>query len=285
MLTEEHKNNIRIGLKKAYKEGRRPTGNTKPNSGSFKKGRVSEKKGKTDVYSDDTLEKMSKAKLGYTRTEDSKIRQKATIKKKQDAGEYVQPSGMLGKKQSPEFCELISKLHTGKVIPDSVRDKISTTLKDKYAIGEIENKAYNSNRYKKGFCVDLGHYTRSSWEADVGRYLKMMEVRYEYEPVTFKLVLEDGTNTSYRPDFYLTDYDLYIEVKGWIKNKHSLDNSKDEKVEAFRMQYPDKQILFLNREKYYEIFNPKKHNIFTVDFNTFLEKHFNNEKLILQKGI
>lgn len=51
---------------------------------------------------------------------------------------------------------------------------------------------------------------RSSWEVRVADYLTENGKEWLYEPYTFKL----SDTVSYRPDFYIPEDDLYIEVKG-----------------------------------------------------------------------
>jgi len=56
-----------------------------------------------------------------------------------------------------------------------------------------------------GFRRDLDHYTRSTLEANFARVLLAAGVRYDYEPKCFKLILEDGRETYYTPDFFLRE--------------------------------------------------------------------------------
>lgn len=63
---------------------------------------------------------------------------------------------------------------------------------------------------KAGFRDDIGHFVRSSWEADFARLWKYLKVPYEYEKHRFDLD-EFG---KYKPDFYLPELDRYYEVKG-----------------------------------------------------------------------
>lgn len=80
---------------------------------------------------------------------------------------------------------------------------------------------------KSGIRADLGIYVRSSWEANVARYLKWLKANgsikdWEYEPDTFWFEgIKRGTR-SYTPDFKITENDgaiVYWEVKGWMDQK------------------------------------------------------------------
>lgn len=81
-------------------------------------------------------------------------------------------------------------------------------------------------------------------EAEIARLLDFYGVRWEYEPRSFPLEwAEDGRMTqSFTPDFYLPDYDLFLEV---TTIKPSLANRKNRKIRLLRELYPDVQIKLL----------------------------------------
>jgi len=58
---------------------------------------------------------------------------------------------------------------------------------------------------------DIGHFVRSTWEANIARLLLMQGVEYIYEPKVF--FIEGGR--QYRPDFYIPSQNLYLEIKGY----------------------------------------------------------------------
>ncbi len=85
-------------------------------------------------------------------------------------------------------------------------------------------------------------------EAQVAEILDYYGVRWEYEPTTF--VLEESDDGSVRecftPDFYLPDYDLYLEL---TTQKPSLAGRKNQKLRKLREQRPDVNIkLFRVRD-------------------------------------
>lgn len=94
-------------------------------------------------------------------------------------------------------------------------------------IGEAQKGEKNSNygqhppkgtgRGKGSYCLK-GHWVRSTWERAVTDFLFKNNVEYEYESKRFLI----GSKRSYRPDFYLPQYDLYIEVKGYMCSKSKL---------------------------------------------------------------
>lgn len=67
---------------------------------------------------------------------------------------------------------------------------------------------------------------RSSWEANFAKWLNLSEIKWEYEPKSFDL-----GNTTYTPDFYLPEFNCYIEIKGyWYKKQR-------QKFHKFKQKY------------------------------------------------
>lgn len=107
----------------------------------------------------------------------------------------------------------------------------------------------NSYRYNKLPSPNAGHgkgmhieqpngkiiYTRSTYETRVANIFTYINVNWEHEPIGFPL---NGLSL-YHPDFYLPEYDLWIEVKGiW----HDVPLIK---ATQFILQYPDKKFRIL----------------------------------------
>jgi hypoxanthine phosphoribosyltransferase len=83
-------------------------------------------------------------------------------------------------------------------------------------------------------------------EEEVTRLLDFYRIRWEYEPTTFVLKTDETgqVEAAFRPDFYLPDFDLYIEL---TTKKPHLMNRKLRQMEAVRAQYPDVHIELLDR--------------------------------------
>ncbi len=99
---------------------------------------------------------------------------------------------------------------------------------------------------KGGFREDLGHYVRSSWEADFARILKFYNLEYKYEPKTFELTRSNGKIIHYTPDFYVRSKNTFYEIKGWF---HDLDK---EKIKLFKGQYPQYNFVLISATKFAE---------------------------------
>ena len=96
-----------------------------------------------------------------------------------------------------------------------------------------------------GYREDIGHYVRSSWEANIGRVLKELGCEYQFEPDTFPLRKTDELIIHYIPDFKVGDW--YIEVKGWWNEKALLTKK------LMAEQYPEIQIFYLGEDEYNQI--------------------------------
>lgn len=86
-------------------------------------------------------------------------------------------------------------------------------------------------------------------EEEFAGLLEFYRIRWQYEPRTFVLREADGgqVEMGFSPDFYLPDFDLYIEV---TTRKPHLMNKKLRKVEALRVQYPQIHIEMLDRSDF-----------------------------------
>lgn len=63
---------------------------------------------------------------------------------------------------------------------------------------------------------------RSNWEIELAEIMTELGIKYEYEPERFYF---RGEGESYLPDFYLPEYNVWVEVKGYM-DKRSLRRVK-----------------------------------------------------------
>lgn len=78
--------------------------------------------------------------------------------------------------------------------------------------------------------------------------LDFYQIRWEYEPVTFPIEWdgEGRVIASFAPDFYLPDFDLYIEL---TTMSQKLVTKKNRKVRRLKELYPDVNIkIFYQRD-------------------------------------
>jgi hypoxanthine phosphoribosyltransferase len=86
-------------------------------------------------------------------------------------------------------------------------------------------------------------------EVEFARLLDFYGIEWRYEPDTFPLQWgEDGRVTQqFSPDFYLPEYELYIEL---TVMKQSLVRRKNRKLRRLRELHPDIQIKLLYRRDF-----------------------------------
>ena len=104
------------------------------------------------------------------------------------------------------------------------------------AFGKHYNKVYSKRCYYKDICF------RSTYEMKYALYLDKNDVKWTFENVKFEIFDSRGEKLTYSPDFYLTDSNEYIEIKGYWYPKNL------EKFNLFKEQYPNIKITVLMLE-------------------------------------
>jgi len=141
-----------------------------------------------------------------------------------------------GMNHTREECKKISKRMMGSKNP-----MFGKLGKKSHRFGK--KAARGAGRGKTGFREDLNHYVRSTWEANIARVFNVLKIKYEYEPEAFPVMI-NGEQRTYRPDFKLTDENIYIEVKGYM------DKYSKQKINAFRNQYPQNKLGVIELNEY-----------------------------------
>jgi hypothetical protein len=79
-------------------------------------------------------------------------------------------------------------------------------------------------------------------EEAFARLLDYYRIRWEYEPHTFVLRTDDDGNPKecFTPDFYLPDYDLYVEL---TVRRANLNRRKRRKIALLRALRPDINLM------------------------------------------
>lgn len=92
------------------------------------------------------------------------------------------------------------------------------------------------------------HFAHVS-EANFARFLDFYRIEWRYEPVCFPLVRDaDGrVLRSFTPDFYLPQFELYVEL---TTMKQSLVTPKNRKIRQMRQLYPDVKLKVLYGRDY-----------------------------------
>lgn len=149
-----------------------------------------------------------------------------------------------GIKHSKEWNEAISR----------GQNNMKPELKKKRTLAIIRCNRDYGTRSKGGTRKDLGIYLRSRWEANMCRYYNFIGIKWLYESKIFyfndslligKKKIKKGT-LSYTPDFYLPELDIWVEVKGYLRDKSKVG------LRRFKKYYPEEfaRLKFIIPDKY-----------------------------------
>lgn len=141
--------------------------------------------------------------------------------------------GMKGKHHKPESCKLMSDKRKGvskskewgKKIGDAIKGKNNGMYGKPRPDGAGITKGYYYNSPLQGY-----KYLRSSYELAYAKYLDQHNILWYYEPISFVMII-NGKDTSYTPDFYLPETNKFIEIKGWMRLEAEL------KIQKFYEKY------------------------------------------------
>lgn len=110
---------------------------------------------------------------------------------------------------------------------------------------ELNGRTINKNVWGKcGIRNDLNEFYRSSWEANIARLLRFFNIKYEYE-IPFELSY-NNSKLIYIVDFYLTELDIFLEIKGFWDDMSKL------KVNLFQTQI-DKKLFVIDKNEYMKL--------------------------------
>jgi len=148
-------------------------------------------------------------------------------------------SGMPGMRQSDSHLAARSSAIVAAYARDGNNRKgITRSDETKARMSVAQKLAYATGTKKPVVLDDIGYVVesyrgnlmRSSWEIEYAKYLDSLEISWSYEP---EALVIPGICT-YFPDFYIHDFDFYVEVKGYWR-----ENSR-EKFDMIRHYFSDK---------------------------------------------
>ena len=109
----------------------------------------------------------------------------------------------------------------------------SKMSKDQQEIFREKHKIIINDRYEKGWlpkagkCKKIPYISKvageitvdGTWEHELAIYLDEKGINWKRNKKRFSYINENNIQSFYTPDFYLDDYKLYIEVKGYETEK------------------------------------------------------------------
>jgi len=97
-------------------------------------------------------------------------------------------------------------------------------------------------------CARFAH----SSEQEFAHYLDFYDVLWKYEPICFPLIRDASgkVKEAFTPDFYLPEFDLYVEL---TTMKQKLVTRKNRKVRLMKKLYPDVRLKILYNRDYLKL--------------------------------
>lgn len=114
---------------------------------------------------------------------------------------------------SDETKQKISNVWKGRKHTKETKEKISKTMQQVVKDKPDSYNGVNINGKVKKYDYN-GIKLDGSWELLVAQYLDFNNIKWERPNKGFEYIWNNDKHTYY-PDFYLTDYNMYIEVKGF----------------------------------------------------------------------
>jgi len=127
--------------------------------------------------------------------------------------------------------------------------------------------------------IENSPYFKSSFEADYARYLYFLGINFQYEHKVFEIKIQNKTK-YYTPDFYLQDYDEFIELKGIKLDNNNLFskkiNTNSEAREHLIKQGVKIKVLYMN-----DFYDMLKSNGLYTTIENIENKNYNATKSLI----
>ncbi|MFQ5881504.1 MAG: hypothetical protein ACE5I9_03370 [Candidatus Methylomirabilales bacterium] len=130
--------------------------------------------------------------------------------------------------------QLFRRTPEGEWIPGEERLQIPIDLLDRFR--EILHEAEESPTREAVAATGRASFANDS-EGELARILDFYQIEWQYEPQSFPLEWDGNgqVTESFTPDFYLPQFDLYIEL---TTLKQNLVTKKNRKIRRLRELYP-----------------------------------------------
>lgn len=211
---------------------------------------VAEKLEKNELYDCDYCPKCWRSVLN-NRIEYKENMRKTIVKLHEDNPDIAKKLSIklkginLGDKNAakrPEVRKRMSKTRREKVTSDpEYRKKMSEKVKAAWADGKFDGVAVGQCKWYKYSCSDGEEYkVQGTWELAYIKWLDKNGYNFKAHRGRIPYVI-DGKSKNYYPDFWVDDFDSYVE----IKCKHFYVK---EKFEAIRKANPKIKIMILFKQ-------------------------------------
>ena len=144
-------------------------------------------------------------------------------------------------------------------IEEAVR-YIKKDLRSKPKKSKLDGRRFWSERLQKPF--------RSNWEIEIAELLTELGIKWTYEPKRFYFRAEQE---SYLPDFFLDDYNCWLEVKGYM------DKRSEKRCRLFKKYHEKETGFFLVMEEEIKLLRQEPKMIYAL-IDSAIKEHEKKRK-------
>ena len=135
--------------------------------------------------------------------------------------------------------------------PPSGQEETTPSAQVSTSVSEATPAPSDEARLRPGIVTVGGIDFHHESEAEFARLLDYYGIEWLYEPHQFPLQWRDGRPVEmFSPDFYLVEYDLYIEL---TTMRQSLVRKKNRKLRLLRALYPEINVKLIYRRDYHRL--------------------------------
>ena len=174
------------------------------------------------IQKQEEQQRLERQRLAKERQEEERI---LRIKKRQE--ELEEYSRQIIKSRLEEERQEKERLALKRLKKEQEEKKSKAPKESKTNKQYYKNKDFRKKYSAEIRCID-GHYVRSKAEKRIDDFFFYNHITHIYEPEYYSQIKQK----PFCPDFYLPDYNLYIEYFGRTENEYL--QKKYEKIEAFR---------------------------------------------------
>lgn len=219
--------------------------------GHSSKGKNNPFLGKT--HKPESIEKNKLAHIGISPSEKTRLKQSETTKGIPKTEEHKIKIGKANKnilkseEHKIKLSEIRIKLLKNSEFKEKMKQSCNTPEWLEAHSGKNNiNYGKQANHSKKIF-IHLtpfqGERKMHRWEHLYATYLDFNNIKYYYESIYYELNI-NGKDTTYTPDFYLSEYNEFIEIKGWWRGDALIKSIEFEQ----NLPYPFKFTILLKKD-------------------------------------
>lgn len=169
----------------------------------------------------DNISRARKGKPGRSITVEQREKISVALRGRSTSPEHARhlSEALIGQKLSEERCRRMSESRRGRTHTAETRRKMS--------LAHMSRGDKRKDLYKNSGGIHAGVWMRClNSEGVFARQLDEAKIKWLYEPRRFRLSIG-----SYLPDFFLPEFNVWVEVKGYFRVSR-----EQEKIEAFRRE-------------------------------------------------